>query len=128
MYNKIQHGAVGLISQPVYGIDNAKELLNSFNKTKENFKDERSSAQLIFGIFPITRLRTAQFLSSHVPGINVPKKWIEALGKAAKISTDEEYKVGMGLSKQLFEDVKKLHPKIHMMTANKFDIASEIIG
>ncbi|MBT3280922.1 MAG: methylenetetrahydrofolate reductase [Campylobacteraceae bacterium] len=127
MYKKIQHGAVGLITQPVYDIENVKVLLSHFENTKGGFKDERELAQLVFGIFPITKLRTAQFLSSHVPGIHVPQDWIEALSKAAKTGTDEEYKVGMDLSKKLFEDLKKLHPKIHMMTANKFDIASEII-
>jgi 5,10-methylenetetrahydrofolate reductase len=128
MHNKVQHGSVGIITQPVYGIDNAKVLLDHFNNAKSSFDDERSKSQLIFGIFPITKLRTAQFLSSHVPGINVPKEWIEALSKAAKIGEDEEFKVGMQLSCDLYEDIKKLHPKIHMMTANKFDLAAQIIG
>jgi methylenetetrahydrofolate reductase (NADPH) len=127
MNNKIRHGAVGIISQPIYAIENAKELLTSFNNAKYEFKDERSKSQLILGFFPITKLRTAQFLSSHVPGIYVPNEWIEALSKASKISEDEEHKVGMRLSCKLFEDMKKFHPKIHMMTANKFDIVDEII-
>jgi 5,10-methylenetetrahydrofolate reductase len=128
MHNKIQHGSVGIISQPVYDINNAKLLLEHFNNAKAQFKDHRKNSQLIFGVFPITRLRTAQFLSSHVPGINVPSHWIEKLSSASKISENEEYKVGMQLSINLYNDIKKLHPKIHMMTANKFDLASLIIG
>lgn len=128
MHKKIQHGAVGLITQPVYDIENAKTLLGHFDEAKLGFADERSQSQLIFGIFPITKLRTAQFLSSHVPGIHVPKEWIEALSSAAKIGEDEEYKVGMQLSCNLYNELQKLHPKIHMMTANKFDIANEIIS
>ncbi|RLA73640.1 MAG: methylenetetrahydrofolate reductase [Epsilonproteobacteria bacterium] len=127
MNKKIHDGAVGIISQPVYGIDNAKKLLNHFDLAKEEFNDERKKSQLILGIFPITKLRTAQFLSSHVPGINVPDNWIDALTKASKISVDEEYKVGMKLSNNLLKDIQKLHPKIHLMTANKFDIASELL-
>jgi methylenetetrahydrofolate reductase (NADPH) len=128
MHKKIQHGSVGIMTQPVYGLKNAQKLLESFNNAKADFKDERKNSQLIFGIFPITKLRTAQFLSAHVPGINVPQEWIEALSNAARISEDEEYKVGMELSQNLFNDIKKFHPKIHLMTANKFDLANELIN
>ena len=128
MYKKIQHGSVGIMTQPVYGLKNAQKLLESFNNAKADFKDDRKDTQLIFGIFPITKLRTAQFLSAHVPGINVPQEWIEALSNAARISEDEEYKVGMQLSQNLFNDIKKFHPKIHLMTANKFDLANELIN
>ena len=50
------------------------------------------------------------------------------IGKKNEISEEEEYKVGMQLSKNLFDEINKLHPKIHLMTANRFDIASEIIS
>ncbi len=127
MNKKIQGGAVGIISQPVYDISNAKQLLESFNIAKEEFNDERKDCQLILGIFPITKLRTAQFLSSHVPGINVPENWIDALIKASKIGLDEERKVGMQLSSDLLRNIQQIHPKVHLMTANKFDIASELL-
>jgi 5,10-methylenetetrahydrofolate reductase len=128
IHNKILHGSLGIITQPIYNLENAKILLSHFNNAKLDFDDNRSKSQLIFGIFPITKLRTAQFLSSHVPGINVPNEWIDALSIASKISKEEEYKVGMNLSINLYNEIKQFHPKIHIMTANQFDIASEIIG
>lgn len=128
IHNKIENGAVGIITQPIYDLDNAKILLDLFNQAKNSFTDERADAGLIFGIFPITRLRTAQFLSTHVPGIHVPKQWIDELSEASKISEDEEQKVGMKLSVELFAGIKKINPKIHLMTANKFEIAAELIG
>jgi 5,10-methylenetetrahydrofolate reductase len=73
-------------------------------------------------------LRTAQFLASHVPGINVPKCWIEELRLASKDGTQKEFEVGLALSKELFEDIKKLHPKIHLMTANNFTLANELLS
>jgi 5,10-methylenetetrahydrofolate reductase len=127
MYKKIQNKAVGIISQPIYDVKNGKKLLQSFNNAKSTFTDDRKKAQLIFGVFPITKLRTAQFLSSHVPGINVPDFWIDALTKASKVGTEEEYKVGMDLSLKLLKDIQKIHPKIHLMTANRFDIANELL-
>lgn len=128
MHNKIQNGAVGIISQPVFDVDNAKKLLETFNAAKEDVSGNKKKAQLIFGIFPITKLRTALFLQAQVPGIHVPQTWIDKLEAAHKISDEEEFKVGMQLSRDLYLDVKRLHPKIHLMTANKFDLADEIIS
>ena len=82
MHLKIQNGAVGIISQPVFDIENAKKLLESFNIAKEGVEGDKQKAQLIFGIFPVTKLRTALFLSAQVPGIHVPQFWIDALEAA----------------------------------------------
>jgi methylenetetrahydrofolate reductase (NADPH) len=129
MNQKIQNGAVGIITQPVFDIENVKKLLEYFENAKENVDGEKKKAQLILGLFPITKLRTALFLSAQVPGIHVPQFWIDELEKAHSISEEEEYKVGMQLSQNLYREINKIHPKIHLMTANnKFDVASEIIG
>jgi len=127
MFKKVSNKTRGIITQPVYDIENAKQLISYMENVQSEFQDERSKSQLIIGIFPITRLRTAQFLSSHVPGIYVPEDWIEKLAIASKISVEEEYKVGMELSSNILEAVQKIHPKIHLMTANKFDVANELI-
>jgi 5,10-methylenetetrahydrofolate reductase len=119
MAKKAKHGARGIITQPVYSLENAKQLL----ELKGDLDTE-----IILGIFPITKLRTAQFLSAHVPGINVPDYWIEALREASAKGVDEEYKVGFELSKNLFDDIKAYHPKIHLMTANQFKIAKDLLS
>ncbi len=124
---KIKHGALGIITQPVYDVENAKLLLELKAEANEACCSENKSAELVLGVFPITKLRTAQFLASHVPGINVPPCWIEKLRKANLKGADEEYKVGFELSKKLFEELKALHPKIHLMTANQFQIAKDIL-
>jgi 5,10-methylenetetrahydrofolate reductase len=128
MNQKIQNGAKGIISQPVFDIDNAKKLLESFEISKQDVEGEKKKAQLIFGLFPVTKLRTALFLSAQVPGIHVPQFWIDALEAAHHISEEEEHKVGMKLSSDLFKELNKIHPKIHLMTANRFDVADEIIS
>jgi len=124
---KIKHGALGIITQPVYDVESAKILLEMKENANRECCPDKKKAELIFGIFPITKLRTAQFLSAHVPGINVPDIWIERLRKAHESGVEEEYKVGFELSKELFEEIKALHPKIHLMTANQFDIAKDIL-
>lgn len=124
---KIKHGAIGIITQPVYDLENAKQLLELKDNANKECCRENKNAELILGVFPITKLRTAQFLASHVPGINVPPCWIDKLRQANIKGIEEEYKVGFELSKKLFEDLKQLHPKIHLMTANQFQIAKDIL-
>ena len=128
MQKKIKHGAIGIITQPIYDLENAKNLLELLEAANADCCPEHKRAELILGIFPITKLRTAQFLSAHVPGINVPNEWIEALRVAnANGGADEEHKVGFELSKNLFESLKAHHPKIHLMTANQFQLAHDIL-
>jgi len=122
---KVAHGAIGIITQPVYDIENAIKLLEMM----ENANNENNSAcVLILGYFPITKLRTARFLDENVPGIFVPHSWVEALEAASLVSPEEEYRVGFELSKKLFDDLKALHPKIHIMTANQFELAKAILS
>lgn len=122
---KVAHGAVGIISQPVYDLDTAHKLLEM---TEGANAEHGGSSVLILGYFPITKLRTARFLDENVPGIHVPQRWVEALETASLISPEEEYRVGFELSKNLFDDLKGLHPKIHIMTANQFELAKAILS
>jgi len=126
MYKKIKNYAKAVITQPVYDLDIVNKMLEIRDRIRNEFSDERNEFEIIFGFFPITRLKTAQFLHSHVPGIYVPDNWIEKLIKAHKISESEEYKVGIELSRNLFQKLLKIHPKIHIMTANRFEIVKEL--
>lgn len=128
MQKKIKHGAKGIITQPLYDLENAKMLLELLEAANADCCPEHKRAELVLGIFPITKLRTAQFLAAHVPGIHVPDSWIEALRVAnTNGGAEEEYKVGFELSKNLFDTLKAHHPKIHLMSANQFQIAHDIL-
>jgi len=124
---KLEHGAVAIITQPVYSVENAKMLLELFEKAKIEAGDGAKDSQLILGYFPITKLRTAQFLTAHVPGVFVPKEWSEKLYSAKKISNEEQDKVGLELSIDTFSKIYALHPKMHLMAANNFQLAKDII-
>ncbi len=127
MIQKIEHGAVGIITQPVYDIDNAKLLVEIFEKAKEEAKVKTNDPKLILGFFPVTKLRTAQFLTSHVPGVYVPPKWVDKLYQAKKISEEEQIKTGFELSLKTFSEIYDFHPKMHLMTANNFELAKKIL-
>ncbi len=125
---KLEHGAVGIITQPIYSIENAKKLLDYFDEAVKEAQKEHKKPQLIFGYFPITKLRTAQFLSSHVPGVYVPKRFTNALYEAKKVSEEEQERVGFELSVELFKSLRELHSKTHIMAANNFGLVERILN
>jgi 5,10-methylenetetrahydrofolate reductase len=122
---KLKFSPLGIVSQPIYSIQNAKTLKIIFDETKNELKETKT--ELIFGFFPVTRLRTAQFLNSHVPGIQIPRDWISKLENAKKISEEEEFKVGFELSKTALKNLMDFHPKIHIMGANNFSLLDELL-
>jgi len=129
MLKKLNYGARGIITQPVYDIDNAKELIEIFEECKyESVRETAKNAKLILGQFPVVRAKTANFISDKVPGITVPKEIIDEMDLAAMDGIEKEQEVGFAISKSLFDDIIKLHPKIHLMTHNRFDLCSELIG
>ncbi|MDR2152529.1 MAG: methylenetetrahydrofolate reductase [Helicobacteraceae bacterium] len=124
---KIAAGALGVISQPVFSIDDARYLQTLFDEARSEFDDDRKNAKLILGVFPLARLKTAQFLHSRVPGIRVSARWIDALFAANRGGEEEEEKVGYEMSAELLRSIRKANLPVHIMSANKFDLAAKLI-
>ena len=129
MIKKLDYGARAIITQPVYDLDNAKELIEIFEEAKEkSIRDTAKEAGLILGQFPVVRARTANFIADKVPGITVPKNIIDEMNLAAMDTPEKEQEIGFAISKNIFDQILKIHPKIHLMTHNRFDLCSELIG
>ena len=128
MAQKIQNGATALISQPIFSIEDAKKLRELFDEARNEFDDERRNASLIIGVFPLTRLKTAQFLHAHVPGIRVSDRFLTALFEANKAGENAENEVGFELSAELFNALRKAKMPVHIMSANHFELAARLIG
>ncbi len=129
MIKKLNYGARAIITQPVYDLENAKALLALFEEAKElSIRDTAKEAQLVLGQFPIVRARTANFIDDKVPGISVPKTIIDEMNLAAMDGEAKEQEVGFTLSKRTFDEIMDLHGKVHLMTHNRFDLCSELIG
>ena len=129
MIKKLNYGARAIITQPVYDPENAKTLLALFEEAKESsIRETAKEAQLVLGQFPIVRARTANFIDDKVPGISVPKAIIDEMNLAAMDGESKEQEVGFALSKHIFDDMMRLHGKVHLMTHNRFDLCSELIG
>ncbi|MDR2341469.1 MAG: methylenetetrahydrofolate reductase [Campylobacteraceae bacterium] len=122
---KLKFSPLGIISQPIYSIQNAKILKEIFDDAKNESKNNQT--ELVLGFFPITKLRTAQFLNSHVPGIRIPQEWILKLENAKKISEKKEFETGFELSKAILKNLTDFHPKIHIMGANNFTLLDKLL-
>ncbi len=126
---KLNYGARAIITQPVYDLENAKELIELFEEAKTlSIRDTAKEARLILGQFPIVRAKTANFIDDKVPGISVPKEIIDEMNLAAMDGEEQEQKIGFDLSKQLFDKIMVMHGKVHLMTHNRFDLCSDLIG
>lgn len=115
---KIEAGSCAIVTQPIYDIEIAKRLKSIVYECRERYQDERRECEIVFGIFPIFRFKTAQFLSSHVPGIYIPQNIIDRLHKASL--SDSERDVGFEISRAIVDEIRYFHPKIHIMVANSF--------
>jgi len=125
---KLNYGARGIITQPVYDIENAKELIEIFNEAKEeSIRETAKEAELILGQFPVVRARTTNFISDKVPGITVPKDIIDEMNLASMDGVEKEQEVGFALSKRIFDEIMDIHPKVHLMTHNRFDLCAGLI-
>ncbi len=129
MIKKLDYGARAIITQPVYDIENAKVLIELFEEARTlSVRETAKEAQLVLGQFPVVRAKTANFISDKVPGITVPKNIIEEMDLAAMDGATKEQEIGFNLSKSIFDEILKIHPKVHLMTHNRFDLCSELIG
>ena len=124
---KIGASAIGVISQPVFSIEDALFLRALFDEARAEFDDERANARLVVGFFPLARLKTAQFLQSRVPGVRVGDRWIDALFAANAKGAEEENRVGCEMSAELLRAMRKENLPVHIMSANKFDLAAKLI-
>jgi 5,10-methylenetetrahydrofolate reductase len=129
MVKKLDYGARAIMTQPVYTKENANELLALFEEAKAmSVRETAKEAHLILGQFPIVRAKTANFINDKVPGISVPKEIIDEMNLAAMDGEDKEQEVGFSLSKRIFDEMMQRHGKVHLMTHNRFDLCSELIG
>jgi len=129
MVKKLDYGARGIFTQPVFDPESARELIALFDEARSlSIRESAEEAKLILGQFPIVRARTATFINDRVPGIHVPKTIIDEMNLAAMDGADKEHEVGFAMSKRIFDEMVELHGNVHLMTHNRFELCSEIIG
>ena len=125
MLKKLSNSAVqGLFTQPVFSLEAASFLLGSLQDIN---KELGQDCVMILGFFPVLSYKVALFLRDKLPGVYIPDEWVQKLEKASIQGKEEEQKMGLELSRELFKDLQKLHNKFHFMSANKPSLLREFV-
>jgi 5,10-methylenetetrahydrofolate reductase len=128
MVRKLDYGARAIITQPVFDPENARELLEIFEEAREtSIRETAKDAQLIIGQFPIVSARTVNFIADKVPGITVPKSIVDEMNLASMDGSEKEYEAGLSISTEIFDDILAIHPKMHLMTHNRFELCAKLL-
>lgn len=133
-------------TQPIFARQSAEFLLEALESAKreiaqggdkDSARQEREAncqtnkdTQIIFGFFPVLSFRVAVFLRDKLPGVYIPQEWLEKLEGASAKGKDYERKVGLELSRRVWEDLHNLcasAPKIHFMSSNHIDLLREFL-
>lgn len=95
---KIEAGAEFVFSQPVFDV---KLLEEFFKKTKDVPK-----VPFLVGILPLASLRNAEFLHNEVPGMQIPKRTMERMEKAATKEAQQD--VGLAVAREALVAAKEI--------------------
>jgi len=95
---KVEAGAEFVFSQPVFDI----RLLETFF---DRIRDVHPIPFLV-GILPLASLRNAEFLHNEVPGMQIPKKIMERMEKAA--SKEAQQETGLAIARESLVAAKQL--------------------
>ncbi|NNG17215.1 MAG: bifunctional homocysteine S-methyltransferase/methylenetetrahydrofolate reductase, partial [Gemmatimonadales bacterium] len=102
---KVDAGAEFAVTQPVF----EPELLEAFLDGVGG-----PSIPLIAGIWPLTSLRSAEFLENEVPGIHVPQSIIERMRRAQDRSIDAARAEGVAIAREVFQAVRGFVQGVHI--------------
>lgn len=87
MMKKVEKGANIFFTQPIFD-ESAIDFLSTMKKDK--------NIKIMGGIMPIVNYRNAQFLNNEVPGIEIPKKYVDRFHP--EMTTRESEQVGIELA------------------------------
>jgi methionine synthase / methylenetetrahydrofolate reductase (NADH) len=95
---KIEAGAEFAVTQPVFDIDQ----LDRFLKRIESFR-----IPVIAGIWPLVSQRNAEFLANEVPGVSIPDRILQRMGRASQDGKEEALREGVTIAKEMLSAVRQ---------------------
>jgi methionine synthase / methylenetetrahydrofolate reductase(NADPH) len=97
---KLDAGANGVITQPVFDADQLLSFLDRIEKLL--------TVPLIAGIWPMQSLRNAEFLANEVPGVSIPKTLIERMAEAKERNEErsEGEKIALEILTRVYERIQ----------------------
>ena len=100
---KVEVGADFIQTQTSFDVDDAKEFLKEL---------ERYNIPVLLGLFPIKNYGIAWYFNEYIPGVSVPKDFLNALKKTKKIKDKtEKYatidKINLDFYEPFIKEIKK---------------------
>jgi methylenetetrahydrofolate reductase (NADPH) len=119
-HKKVNAGAQFFQTNLVFDPDGLEVWLNEL--AKRNILDK---VYILIGITPIRSAKMAHYLDKEVPGVSVPKKYLDRLDAAGDGAEEE----GVQISLEVIEAVKKKQGVrgIHLMAVNWEEIVPRIV-
>ncbi|EKV56326.1 methylenetetrahydrofolate reductase [Brachyspira hampsonii] len=119
---KANSGVKAIFTQPIY----EAERLELFLKWIDELPLKEKPI-LVPGFFPVLSYKTAYFIYYKLAGAYIPEIWLNKLKEASDKSPEEEKKVAVELSANLFNSMIKKHKKMHIMSMNNYDFVVELL-
>ena len=119
---KANSGVKAIFTQPIYEVERLEFLLKCSDELPLKEKPI-----LVPGFFPVLTYKTAYFIYYKLSGSYIPEKWLSKLKKSSDKSEEEERKTAIELSSKLFEDMLKIHKKMHIMSLNNYEFVVDLL-
>ena len=119
---KANSGVKAIFTQPIYEVERLEFLLKCIDELPLKEKPI-----LVPGFFPVLTYKTAYFIYYKLSGSYIPETWLSKLKKASDKSEEEERKTAIELSSKLFEDMLKIHKKMHIMSLNNYEFVIDLL-
>lgn len=117
MKHKIEKGANYFLTQPIYD-EKTIEFLSKMKRDK--------NIKIIGGILPIVSLRNAEFINNELPGVYIPKCYVERFSK--DMSKADAEQAGIELAVEIAKKFIDLVDGVYLMTPfNRFEMIAKII-
>jgi homocysteine S-methyltransferase len=118
---KADAGASFLLSQPVYAVDQLRDLRETYARIAE----EELTIPLLAGVLPLVTARNAEFLHNEVPGIVIPEDVRDRLRRAG----DDAWRVGLAMAAELVDGLRSAGVAgIYLMPQfGRYDLAAEVV-
>ena len=108
MKKKKENGANFFLTQPIFDDETFKYL----KKVKEE-----NNVKILGGILPIVSYKNAQFLNNELPGVNIPKEYIDRF--TLDMDKEEAEKVGIDIAVELGNKMKDIVDGFYFITPFK---------
>lgn len=104
MMKKIDKGAKFFLTQPIYD-DEAIDFLKTIKS--------RTDVKILAGILPLVSYRNAMFLNNELPGVTIPKEYIDRFD--INMSKEEGQKIGQEIAVQLCRKLKDISDGLYFI-------------